>query len=35
MALASSPVATWKMTPPAAAESNTPSMTTQWKRSDD
>jgi len=31
MALASSPVAAWKMTLPAATESNPPSMTTQWK----
>src|SRR5438128_12230605 len=27
----SSSVAAWKMTPPAAAASNTPSMTMQWK----
>src|SRR4030095_11610587 len=31
MAVASTPVSAVKMTPPAAATSNTPSMTTQWK----
>ncbi len=31
MAVASSPVTAWTMTPPAATASNTPSMTTQWK----
>jgi acetoin utilization deacetylase AcuC-like enzyme len=31
MAVASGPVTAWKMTPPAAAASNTPSKTTQWK----
>ena len=31
MAVASSPVVARKTTPPAASDSNTPSMTTQWK----